>query len=62
VESNSDCYYKNFTVDSGTNRYRIIVAGKAVEIELLSASNIFSPSCFTTLFQIILSTALLCRR
>ena len=41
VESNSDCYYKNFPVDSGTNRYRIIVAGKAVEIELLSASNIF---------------------
>ena len=41
MESNSDCYYKNFPVDSGTNRYRIIVAGKAVEIELLSASNIF---------------------
>jgi len=40
VESNSDCYYKNFPVDSGTNRYRIIVAGKAV-IELLSAFNIF---------------------
>jgi hypothetical protein len=41
VESNSDCYYKNFSVDSGTNRYRIMVAGQAVEIELLSASNIF---------------------
>jgi len=41
LESNSDCHYKNFPVDSGTNRYRIIVAWKAVEIELLSASNIF---------------------
>jgi len=39
--SNADCFYKNFPVDTGTNRYSIIVEGKAVEIELLSASNIF---------------------
>jgi len=35
------CFSTNFRVDYRTNRYRIIVAGKAVEIELLSASNIF---------------------
>ena len=47
------CFSTNFRVDYRTNRYRIIVAGQAVEIELLSASNIYftSPSCFTTLFS-----------
>jgi len=35
------CFSTNFRVDYRTNRYRIVVAGKAVEIELLSASNIF---------------------
>jgi len=46
------CFSTNYRVDYRNNRYRIIVAGKAFEIESLSASNnLTSLYCFTTLFS-----------